>query len=115
MGRSAHGRDDPLAHNRPVAGDTTMLIQRVREQAVSNGDRAAVEDLLTEGYARALALEAESRRLQARIGALAAGLDTAGDTAAIEITALARRRAEADAELARLRDALVQLRRELAA
>jgi hypothetical protein len=96
-------------------GETTMLIQRVREQAAANGDRTAVENLLTEGYARALALEAESRRLLARIGTLAAGLDAAGETAAAEISMLARRRAEADAEVARLREALAQLRRELAA
>ncbi|MGZ8695649.1 MAG: hypothetical protein ACXWYS_09445 [Gaiellaceae bacterium] len=98
-----------------MAGETTMLIQRVREHEASNGDRAATENLLTEGYARALALEAESRRLQTRIGTLAAGLDEVGDTAALEIAALARRRAEADGELARLRAALAQLRRELAA
>jgi hypothetical protein len=115
MGRSAHGRADQLAHNRLVAVETTMLIQRVREQAASSGDRAAAENLLTEGYARALALEAESRRLQARIGGLAAELETAGDTGAVEIVALARRRAEADGALSRPRDALLVLRRGPAA
>ena len=71
--------------------------------------------LLTEGYARALALEAESRRLQARVNALAAGLNAAGDATVIEIAELARRRAEVDGEHARLREALLLLRRELAA
>ena len=92
-----------------------MLIQRVREHEASNGDRVATENLLTEGYARELALEAESRRLQARIDTLAAGLGEEGDSAALEIGALARRRAETDGEHARLRAALGQLRRELAA
>jgi hypothetical protein len=97
-----------------VPVDTATFIDQVQERAAA-ADRAAAEDLLAEGYARALALEAESRRLQARVNALASGLNAAGDATVIEIAELARRRAEVDREHARLRQALLVLRRELAA
>jgi hypothetical protein len=111
MGRSAHETSASVAHNRRVPVDTATFIDQVSARA---GD-AGAEDLLTEGYVRALALEAESRRLQARINALAAGLNAAGDATVIEIAELARRRADVDGTHARLRTALVQLRRRLAA
>jgi hypothetical protein len=95
--------------------DTATFIDHVQEHAEAARDRAAAEEILTEGYSRALALEAESRRLQARVNALAAGLNAAGDATAIEVAELARRRAEVDAEHARLREALLRLRRGLAA
>jgi hypothetical protein len=115
MGRSAHETRRMLAHNRHVPVDTATFIDQLPDRAAATGDRAAAEDLLTEGYSRALALEAESRRLQARLNALAAGLNAAGDATVIEISELARRRGEVDAEYARLREALAALRRGLAA
>ncbi len=115
MGRSAHETGRVIAHNRPVPVDTATFIDQVQGRVAEAGDRAAAEDLLTEGYSRALALEAESRRLQARLNALAAGLNAAGDATVIEIAELARRRAAVDGEYARLREVLAVLRRELAA
>ena len=115
MGRSAHATARAVPHNRPVPVDTSTFIDQVQERAAAADDRAAAEDILAEGYARALALEAESRRLQARVNALASGLNAAGDATVIEIAELARRRAEVDGEHARLRQALLVLRRELAA
>ena len=115
MGRSAHETSRAVAHNRRVPVDTKSFIDQLQERGAASGDPTAAEDLLAEGYARALALEAESRRLQARVNALAAGLNAAGDATVIEIAELARRRAEVDGEHARLRQALVVLRRELAA
>jgi hypothetical protein len=97
-----------------VPVDTATFIDQVQERAAA-ADRAVVENLLTEGYARALSLEAESRRLQARLNALVTGLNAAGDATVTEIAELARRRAEVDAEHARLREALAELRRELTA
>jgi secreted protein with Ig-like and vWFA domain len=114
MGRSAHESAASVAHNRAVPVDTKTFIDQLRERVEGTSERAAAEDLLAEGYARALALEAESRRLQARVNALAAGLNAAGDASVIEIAEVARRRAEVDGEHLRLREALVALRRGLA-
>ena len=114
MGRSAHETGRELAHNRHVPVDTATFIDQLAERVQGSGGRAAAEALLTEGYARALALEAESRRLQARVNALAGGLNGAGDATAIELAEVARRRAEVDGEHVRLRQALMTLRRGLA-
>ena len=62
-----------------------------------------VEDTLTEGYARALELEAERLRIERRIGEVAR--DTSTDQAA-EIRRLGSRLTHADGELQRLRSVL---------
>jgi hypothetical protein len=70
---------------------------------------AAIEDRLTDGYARVLQLEAERWRLERRIGDLTLGRgETAPD--ADELTRLTRRAARADRELSRLRGLLASLR-----
>lgn len=71
---------------------------------------AAVEHTLTAGYARALALEAEQRRLQRRISETAERLGHGGPASTGDIARLARRLTRADAELARLRALLALLR-----
>jgi hypothetical protein len=68
---------------------------------------ARLEHTLTEGYARALALEAERSRLERRIGQVAAELGE-GDSNH-EISSLARRLSDADGEISRLRAMLVSL------
>ncbi len=94
--------------------DTDALIGTVEELAAEPGDRAAVEEALTLGYAQALSLEAERLRLDRRITALAAGLVSDGAGAAVaELAELARRRTHADGELTRLREALLLLRTRL--
>jgi hypothetical protein len=73
--------------------------------------RARLEHTLTDGYARALALEAESRRLERRVAELAGGLNGSSPApAAEELGEAARRLNDVDAELARLRAVLAQLR-----
>jgi hypothetical protein len=71
---------------------------------------ASLEDTLTEGYARALALDAERWRLERRLGEVAR---TAGgpDTSSLaeELSALARRLTRADGELSHLRTLLGSL------
>jgi chromosome segregation ATPase len=71
---------------------------------------ASVEDTLTEGYAQALALEAERWRLERRLGEVAR---TAGDAdtsgIAEELSTLARRLTSADGELSELRSLLGSL------
>jgi hypothetical protein len=73
--------------------------------------RARLEHTLTDGYARALELEAESRRLERRVAELAGGLN--GDSPAPEAEELgdaARRLGDVDAELTKLRRVLTELR-----
>jgi hypothetical protein len=100
-----------------MADETRALIDRVHAMIEGQAhDRAAIEDALTEGYARALALEAERRRLELRITKLAVGLssDRNGERVS-ELEDLAGRRTRADGELSRLRGALGSLREQLAA
>jgi len=70
---------------------------------------ARLEDTLTEGYARALALEAERLRLERQIGALGADVRDGADSRE-EIATLAARLSHASGRLARLRTLLVPLR-----
>jgi chromosome segregation ATPase len=69
-----------------------------------------LEDTLTEGYARALALEAERWRLERRIGELGAAVD-AGHQSTDEIATLASRLSHASNRLDGLRALLARLRR----
>ncbi len=72
---------------------------------------ARIEDTLTEGYAEALALEAECRRLERRLGEVARSADEAHPPGlAAELAALSARLTSADGELARLRSVLGSLR-----
>ena len=78
----------------PLEGERSLLLERL-------------EDTLTAGYARALALEAERMRLERRVGELAAVLDEASTG---ELTALARRLSSTDVDLSELRQLLGALR-----
>jgi hypothetical protein len=73
---------------------------------------ARMEDTLTEGYAKALALEAERWRLERRLGEVArtVGSPSPGDTdLAAELSSLASRLTSADGELKTLRARLGRL------
>jgi hypothetical protein len=101
--------------------DLTTLIARIDSllQAPPDADdadvRAHMETTLTDGYARALALEAEHWRLQREIGAIAAALaEGQGRPRTKELASLARRLALVEAELKSLRDTLVSLRERIA-
>jgi hypothetical protein len=72
-----------------------------------------MEDTLTDGYARALQLEAERLRLERRIGELARSVD--GPEEADELKALAGRLRDVDVELEGLRNRLGLLQKRLAA
>src|SRR5215218_4811807 len=91
--------------------DVSTLISRIDSllQSPSDGDsadvRAHMELTLTDGYAAALALEAEHWRLQRRLGAIAAELADGHQKASTkELAGLARRLAVAEEELESLRD-----------
>jgi hypothetical protein len=64
---------------------------------------ARVEDALTEGYAQALALEAERLRIERRLGEMAR---TAAPDHADELRSLGARLRSADGEIATLRSLL---------
>ena len=71
---------------------------------------ARLEETLTDGYARALALEAERSRIERRIGEVARTVVEPVETHVTdEIVALGRRLTHADVELGRLRTVLVRL------
>jgi hypothetical protein len=70
-----------------------------------------MEDTLTDGYARALQLEAERLRLERRIGELAHSVD--GREEADELKALAGRLRDVDVELEGLRNRLGALQKHL--
>jgi hypothetical protein len=117
MGRLAHAFAGHRSHNQTVADETGALIDRVHSLLrLRPVDRATIEDTLTEGYGRALALEAERRRLERRITELTGALTGDGDARRIsELAELAGRRTSADGELSQLRDVLRALREHLAA
>jgi hypothetical protein len=71
---------------------------------------ARLEHTLTDGYARALALEAERVRLTRRMGELTDGLrDDPQDAPTDELATVAKRLSDANSELTRLRRTLARL------
>ena len=93
--------------------DLSSLLERIqalvdgRDDVVPERRLERMEHTLTDGYARALELEAESGRLGREI-ASAAGADGGS---AEELRALARRLAQNEADLRNLRRELAALRR----
>jgi hypothetical protein len=100
-----------------MSHDFASLVDRIRSLLEQRGADPTMplltdmENTLTDGYARALALEAERLRLERRIGELAHRLD--GPEQAGELRELARRLRGADDDLASLRDVLVPLQRRV--
>ncbi len=96
-----------------VGENDRVVLERIEEllDAPSDGvaapTLARMEETLTEGYAEALALEAERLRVERRLGEVAG---TAHEpSVAEELAALARRRTHADVELGKLRAVLGRL------
>jgi hypothetical protein len=84
-------------------------------EAPSSGDDAPsldhIEHMLTEGYARALALEADRWRVEREIANVATRLgDEVTDEDASELARLGRELSSADGDLNKLRTLLVALR-----
>jgi hypothetical protein len=101
--------------------DVSTLIARIDSllQSPSESDtadvRAHMELTLTDGYAAALALEAEHWRLQRRIGAIAGELADGREKGRTEeLASVGRRLAAAEAELEALRETLGSLRDRIA-
>ena len=74
-------------------------------------DTALLERMLTDGYARALTLEAERRRLEKQIGILTVAVGTGDDAARRELAGLVRRVKRQELDLGALRAQLGRLRR----
>jgi hypothetical protein len=92
------------------------MMQQIEEllEAPADGEAAPtlalLEAKLTDGYAQALALEAERSRIERRIGEVASTADERFDIGlAEELTALAGRMRSADRELKKLRSVLGRL------
>jgi hypothetical protein len=104
-----------------MTDETAALIDRLRRlldsplESTPNG-RARVEHVLTEGYARALELEASRRRIEKQIDELSGVLeDGADERRVMELATLARRRSLAHDEITHLRGTLGALRDRLSA
>jgi hypothetical protein len=73
-------------------------------------DLASIERTLTDGYARALALEGERWRIAKRIAELAAAVGADDGSERTELASLAQRLEVSDDDLAMLRALLASLR-----
>ena len=98
-----------------MANELPRLVSRIHELLDAQTDGppvpllATIEHTLTDGYARALALEGESLRIEREIGELLGKLKD--DRKTKELSALAERLAQTETEATRLRELLVILRR----
>jgi hypothetical protein len=99
----------------PMRDELPHLLDRIRRLLDRRGADAEgvllmeMEHTLTDGYAWALALDGERRRIERKLGQLARDLehpDQAG-----ELRSLAARLSGAEGELESLRDLLVELRK----
>jgi hypothetical protein len=114
----------PVTNNRGMdaqpADEYSLLCQEIGvlldpPDAAPEQSLEQLEHTLTEGYARALALEAERLRLERRIGELGADVRRGAERSGDEIAALAARFSQASSRLDRLRALLAALRRRVAA
>ncbi|MHB8470349.1 MAG: hypothetical protein ACYDCH_11450 [Gaiellaceae bacterium] len=99
-----------------MAAPDDIVMQQIQDllNAPTSGAEAPtlarLEDTLTEGYAQALALEAERWRLERRLSEMARALGgEAGPTVALELSTLSDRLSDTDGELSRLRGLLGSL------
>jgi hypothetical protein len=97
-----------------MSEETRLLIERV--SGLLGDSTRNVERTLTDGYAGALALEAERARLERRFADLTGELaENPGSEGASELRSLRRRMSQTDDELSRLRAVLALVRQRLAA
>jgi len=96
-----------------------LLLQRIRALLDADAEgaglpRREVEPTLTEGYARALQLDAECLRLEHRIERLTIAVADGHDVPAGKLSGLLRRLREAEEQGVELRSVLAPLRRLVA-
>jgi DNA-binding transcriptional MerR regulator len=97
--------------------DPATVLEEIRQLLAAPGsgseapEIALVEDTLTSGYARALALEAERWRIERKLAEVARKLrDDRSELLAHELASLSERLSSADEELGHLRGLLATLR-----
>jgi hypothetical protein len=98
-----------------VSDDLPLLFARIRahlNEPVRDSALADLEHTLTDGYARALALEADQGRAERSIAELAKRIDD--PVRLVELRDLSERRTRAEADLKRLRALLELLRQRVA-
>jgi chromosome segregation ATPase len=100
MGLAALERQCRTRQNRRAAAMGELLDMINALMRASSGDLTELESTLTDGYAEALSLEAEGRRLERRISELA-----------VELSTMAKRLEGNAGDLGQLRAVLVDLRR----
>jgi hypothetical protein len=96
-----------MPENDPLLDEISALLDG-REGA---DDPARLERTLTDGYARALSLEAERRRLEKQIGVLTVSLDEGDAASRRELASLVRLLKRREGDLGLLRALLGRLRR----
>lgn len=110
MGRKAHTEPRVKTNTHVTMGTNDPLLVEITsllDAPVTRDDPAVIERTLTDGYARALNLEAEKWRLQKQMGEMSASGDRDAST---ELVALAKKLEAQDGSLAQLRALLVRLR-----
>jgi hypothetical protein len=114
MGRSAHAAPPVSPDNRWMGEPALLERLQALVEAPPRGDGSPsldfLENTLTDGYARALALEAERARVARSIGKLAAVEGDDAEEKTRELSSLSQRLARAETELATLRNTLTKLR-----
>jgi len=108
--------ESPANNRLLVADDDRELLDRIQAltDAMAEGaalPRSEMEPTVTDGYARALELDAECLRIEARIDALTQDSVEGLSVPRGEMTALHRRLQEASAQSAELRAMLAPLRK----
>ena len=100
-----------------VPEDNSLLLEEIKELIEApappqpDGYLEKLEHTLTDGYATALALEAERWRLQRKIGEVAQKLGSPGsELGPEELASLAKKMSAADVRLTHLRGMLTSLR-----
>jgi len=102
-----------------LADDLDLLLDRIRALLDAHAEgaglpRSEVEPTLTDGYARALQLDAECLRLEHRIDRLTAAVAEGREVPPGKLAGLLRRLREAEAQGVQLRALLAPLRRLVA-
>jgi hypothetical protein len=101
----------PMTHETSTLYEDIHALLEEAPGAEEGAFLARLEHTLTDGYARALILEAERVRLERRMDELTDGLrDDPADAPTDELATVARKLSDADSELTSLRGTLAHLR-----